>query len=97
MKENRYKTSILLWLQLVLFVALTWFTIVTTSDYTRNVSLGLSISIGIVLFYLFILYRSAIFLNKGRVGLAYFLTIALFLVLSFAQFVNCTNSVSWHH
>jgi len=94
-EENAYKSSILLGLHLILFVALGWFTVATSIDYTRNMTLGISISISIVFFYLFTLYRSAIFFNKGRIGLAYFLTIALFLVLSFAQFINCANSVSF--
>ena len=96
MEENSYKSSILLWLQLVLFVGLTWFTVVTTIDYTRNVNTGIAISVGIVLFYLFVLYRSAVFLKRGRIGLAYFLTITFFLMLSFAQMVNCSNSIRWH-
>jgi len=96
MKTNNYKSSILLVLHIILFIALSWFTVVTTIDYTRNVKVGIAVSIGIVLFYLFTLYRSAIFFNRGRVGLAYFLTIALFLVLSFAQIINCSNSIRWH-
>ena len=96
METNNPKIVILVILQFILFIALTWFTVFTVSTYSRNITFGTNISIGIILVYLFILYQSIVVFKKGRVGLAYFLSILFFLLLSFVQFINCAHSFTMH-
>ena len=66
------------------------------SDYKNNIILAIFSGIVLILSYGFMLYKSFIFLNKNRVGLAYFLTIGGFLILSFLQMVNCVNASSFN-
>ncbi len=92
MKRPYYK-SILLYLQILFGGILLLFTIATVADYSRDVALGYTLSFLILLVYAFTLYKSFKMWEKERVGLAYFLTVAGFLILTFSQIVNCANSV----
>jgi hypothetical protein len=91
MKKN-YKKIILLFIQILLTSILLLFIIVVIRDYNKNILLGNSISITILLFYLFLLRKSFLFFNQERIGVAYFLTIGSFFSLMFIQFVTCSNS-----
>lgn len=95
MKKPYYK-SILLYLQILFGGVLLLFTIATAIDYSRDVALGYTLSFLILLGYAFTLYKSFKMWENERVGVAYFLTIAGFLILTFSQMVNCANSVVIH-
>jgi len=93
--KTDFKTIFFYFIQVCCSVALFFFTIITTAGYTKRLVEGYSISAFVTLFYIFILYRSHLFFKNGRLGLAYFLTIALFLVLAFIQMIGCSNSLNF--
>ena len=55
-----------------------------------------TLAIVLILSYGFTLYRSFIVLKQNRIGLAYFLTIGGFLILSFLQMINCVNATPFN-
>ena len=67
------------------------------SGYRSHENLAIFSGIVLILSYGFMLYKSFIFLNKNRVGLAYFLSIGGFLILSFLQMINCANATPFMH
>ncbi len=95
--KTDFKTILFYTLLSTFSVLLFWFTALVTIDYSKNLIQGYTISIGVVLFYLFILYQSHLFFQKNRVGLAYFLLIGFFFILAFIQMVGCSGSTVWMH
>ncbi len=95
--KTDFKTILFYIILITCTVVLFGFTASTTMEYTRNLTEGYSISAGVVLFYLFVLYRSHLFFQKNRVGLAYFLVIGFFLILAFIQMIGCSGSTVWMH
>ena len=65
--------------------------------YRSHENLAIFSAIVLILVYGFTLYRSFVFLHKNRVGLAYFLTISGFLILSFLEMINCANATPFLH
>ncbi len=65
--------------------------------YRSHENLAIFSAIILILAYGFTLYKSFIFLNKNRVGLAYFLSIGGFLILIFLQMINCANATPFMH
>jgi len=93
MKKN-YKKSILIFINVLFAIILTFFTILAMNDYRHNVIIGSSVSILVLISYFFILNKSLYFFNQERIGLAYFLSIGGFFGLMFIQLINCSNSVT---
>jgi len=96
-KEYNYTKSFLLVTHIILGGILIFFTVMAMMDYSKNIAMGLSVSLLILSFYLFILIKSVSFFKKAKVGVAYFLSIAGFVILMFSQIVNCSNSIRWMH
>lgn len=97
MKNYNYKKSFLLFTHIVLGATLAFFTLLAMQDYTKNLILGYSISLVILLLYFIVLKKSAYFYNKAQVGGAYFLAIGGFFTLMFIQIINCSNSLNFLH
>lgn len=89
---TRYLFSII---AVILGVTFTVISFSFMSGYRSYEDLARVTTLFLILLYGFTLYRSFIALNQARVGLAYFLTIGGFLLLSFLQMVNCANATSF--
>jgi len=86
----------LLFFQVILGLLFSVYSIGIMTDYSRNVPLGISLSVGLLFLYYFMLFKSSkLYENKKR-GQAYFLTIGGFFVVVFLQFITCANSVSFY-
>ena len=94
MKKN-YKKSLLFVIHILLASILAFFTALAMSDYKRNMIIGISVSIIILILYFFLLKKSASLFTQERVGFAYFLAIGGFLGLTFIQLINCMNSINF--
>ncbi len=64
--------------------------------YRSHENLAIFSAIVLILSYGFTLYRSFIVLKQNRIGLAYFLTIGGFLILSFLQMINCVHATPFN-
>ena len=67
------------------------------SGYRKDENLAILFTILLMVLYGFSLYRSYISLKSNRVGLAYFLTIGGFLLLSFLEVLNCASATQFMH
>ena len=94
---KNYKKSFLLFTHIILSSILIFFILLAMKDYSKNILMGFSLSIVILLSYFFVLKKSIDYFKQNRLGIAYFLTIGGFFSLLFLQMINCSNSIRWMH
>ena len=80
----------------ILGITFFFMSIVFMQGYRSHENLAIFSAIVLILAYGFTLYKSFIFLKQNRVGLAYFLSIGGFLILSFLQMINCANATPFN-
>jgi len=94
MNKNNYNRSFLASLHIILGIIFTLFTFYIISNYTRNIIVGSSISMAVLILYLMLLKKSASLYNGENMGVAYFFTIGGFFVALFMQMSTCMNSIT---
>lgn len=92
MKPSNSTKYIFIIIATILGVTFFVFSILFMQGYRSHENLAIFSTIVLILSYGFTLYKSFIFLKQNRIGLAYFLTIGGFLILSFLQMINCANA-----
>ena len=84
----------LLFFQIILGLLFSVYSIAIMTDYSRNIPLGISLSVALLFLYYFMLFKSSKLYETEKRGQAYFLTIGGFFMVVFLQIITCANSIT---